>query len=256
MHTWILLRGLTRESRHWGDFVGQFQQALPDHRVVTLDLAGNGLLNQQSSPVRVQQMVAACRMQLAQRQIQPPCHLLAMSLGAMVAVAWAQSHPHEISALVLINTSMRPWSPFYQRLLPANYGRLLSLMLSGAAPQAWERAILRMTSNRGEESVLPDWLAWRQANPVSRLNALRQLLAAARFRAAPHPPLAPTLLLASLQDHLVSLRCSTALARHWSCSLRMHPTAGHDIPLDDGPWVVAQVQEWLSQRSGDQPLGG
>lgn len=93
MTTWILLRGLTRESRHWGDFVAQFQQTLSNQPVVMLDLAGNGHLNLESSAWRVQDMVADCRAQLAQSAIKPPYRLLAMSLGAMVAVAWAHERP-------------------------------------------------------------------------------------------------------------------------------------------------------------------
>lgn len=244
--TWIFLRGLTRESRHWGDFVGQFQQALPDSRVVTLDLPGNGQLNQQRSPLRVQDMVAHCRAQLASRQIAPPYHVLAMSLGAMVAAAWAHAHPQEVAAHVLINTSMRPFNPFYQRLQPANYGALLKLVLLGATPEVWERTILRITSNHGIDDVLPLWLALRRDRPVSRGNALRQLLAAAGFRASGVKPLVPTLLLASAQDHLVSVECSKTLARHWQCELRLHPSAGHDLPLDNGPWVAAQVRAWIA----------
>lgn len=245
-HTWVFLRGLTRESRHWGDFVGQFQQALPDSRVVALDLPGNGQLNQQRSPLRVQDMVAHCRAQLASRQIAPPYHVLAMSLGAMVAVAWAQAHPRELAAKVLINTSMRPFNPFYQRLQPANYGALLKLVLLGAVPEVWERTILRITSNRAIDEVLPIWLALRRDRPVSRANALRQLVAAARFRASGGRLLMPTLLLASERDHLVSVACSKTLARHWQCELRLHPNAGHDLPLDDGPWVAAQVRGWIA----------
>lgn len=245
MQTWILLRGLTRESRHWGDFVGQFQYALPGSQVIALDLPGNGSLNQQCSPLRVQNMVAHCRAQLVSRNIAPPYHVLAMSLGAMVAVAWADAHPQEVAANVLINTSMRPFNPFYQRLRPANYGVLLKLTLLGATPEAWERAVLRLTSNRASDDILPMWQALRQECPVSRANALRQLTAAARFRAPPIKPPAPTLLLASEQDHLVSVNCSKALARHWQSDLRVHSSAGHDLPLDDGPWVAAQAREWL-----------
>lgn len=250
LRTWIFLRGLTRERRHWGGFIGQFQHALPGRRVVALDLPGNGRLYQQCSPVRVQDMVAHCRAQLALRSIEPPYGLLAMSLGAMVAVAWADAHPQEVAANVLINTSMRPFSPFYQRLRPPNYGALLKLAMLGAAPEVWERTVLRMTSNLATDAVLPRWLALRQQCPVSRANALRQLIAAARFRAPAVKPLAPTLVLASEQDHLVSVECSRALARHWQCPLHVHASAGHDLPLDDGHWVADQVREWLMAGSG------
>ena len=239
------MRGLTRESSHWGGFVAQFQQAFPDQPVVLVDLAGNGLQNHRSSASRVEDMVEDCRAQLAQRNIAPPYQVLAMSLGAMVAVAWAQRHPQELLAQVLINTSLRPFSPFYQRLQPANYAKLLRLMLTQATPEAWEYAILRMTSNTADTTVLPNWLQLRQQNPVTRANALRQLLAAARFHAPAGKPSVPTLLLASAQDHLVSAACSQALAHHWACPLQLHPSAGHDLPLDDGPWVAARVRQWL-----------
>ncbi len=245
--TWILLRGLTRESGHWGEFVAQFQQALPDAQVITLDLPGNGVFNQQPSPWRVQDMVAHCRAKLALRRLAPPYHVLAMSLGAMVAVAWGKAYPQEVAAQVLINTSMRPFNPFYERLLPANYGALLKLIFLGATPEVWEQTVLRLTSNRGDASVLPQWLSIRQRSPVARANALRQLFAAARFRADSAAPVTPTLVLASAQDHLVSVACSKALARHWQCAQRLHSSAGHDLPLDDGLWVALQVRDWLAR---------
>jgi pimeloyl-ACP methyl ester carboxylesterase len=251
---WIFLRGLTRESRHWGGFVAQFEAAVPNSRVIALDLPGNGLLNQQASPMRVQDMMEHCRARLKAGNIPPPYRLLAMSLGAMVAVAWASEYANEIATQVLINTSMRPFSPFYDRLRPANYGALLKLFVLSASPEAWERAILRVTSNQTGEAVLPHWLALRQANPVSRANALRQLATAARFRAPTAPPSAATLVLASARDRLVSVACSKALAGHWQFRLRIHPSAGHDLPLDDGPWVSEQVRDWLMHLPGRSEL--
>ncbi len=246
MSNWIFLRGLTRESRHWGSFIEQFQQTLPGSRVLAFDLPGNGRLNQQPSPLRVQDMVEHCRAEVKLRQLAPPYQVLALSLGAMVAVAWADAYPREISANVLISTSMRPFSAFYRRLRPANYGVLLGLLVTGAAPELWERTILRITTNLAHEDVLPPWLAWHREYPVSRINALRQLIAAARFRAPTVKPLTPTLLLAGAQDHLVCVECSIAAAKAWRCKLSLHPSAGHDIPLDDGSWVADQVRQWLT----------
>ena len=247
--TWVFLRGLTRESRHWGRFVDEFAQALPGSRVVALDVPGNGHLNSFPSPTSVPAMVSHCRTQLALRQVDGPVRLLGMSLGAMVAVAWAQGHPKEVASQVLINTSLRPFSPFYQRLKPANYGVFLRLLLTHASDEDWERAVLQLTSNQGanqSEAVLLHWLALRAANPVSRANALRQLGAAARFRVLAQSPGVPTLLLASECDQLVSVNCSKTLAGVWRTPLRVHPSAGHDLPLDDGPWVAAQVRDWLA----------
>ena len=252
MQTWILLRGLTRGSRHWGDFVGQFQHALPDTQIITLDLPGNGRLYQQLSPLRIQDMVAHCRTQLVSLNLAAPYNILAMSMGAMVAASWSEMYPKEVTTQVLINTSMRPFSPFYHRLLPANYTLLLKLSLMGATPEDLERVVLQLTSNRAhdyhDDDILPLWLALRLENPVSRSNAVRQLIAAARFHAPLVKPAVRTLLLASEQDHLASVNCSKTLASRWQCDLHLHSSAGHDLPLDDGPWVAAQVLTWLAKR--------
>ena len=244
MATWILLRGLTRESGHWGSFVSQFELALPGHRVIALDLPGNGALHSQHSPPDVHGMVAHCRTALTRMHIHEPVCLLGMSLGAMVAVAWAHAHPAEVSALVLLNTSLRPFSPFYQRLRPSSYAPLLRLVLMGGTAEQWEQTILRITSNTGKTEVLPDWIRLRKQHPVARANALRQLFAAARYRAPATPPPPPVLLLASEHDGLVSAVCSANLAARWNCCFEQHPTAGHDLPLDDAHWVLAQIQRW------------
>ena len=247
--TWILLRGLTRESGHWGTFLASLQKARPQAQVLALDLPGNGALHLQSSPWNVADMVEHVRAQLARQQIAPPYHVLAMSLGAMVAVAWSHAHPQELAAQVLINTSLRPCNPFYQRLRPANYAALLRLALLGATPDEWERTLLRLTSQHAGADVLARWITLRLKHPVSRANALRQLAAAAAFRAPVAPASTPTLLLASEHDHLVCVACSKALARHWQCELRVHPTAGHDLPLDDGSWVAQQVRQWCKENA-------
>jgi hypothetical protein len=77
---------------------------------------------------------------------------------------------------------------------------------------------------------------------VSAANALRQLWAAARFVAPPAPPRARVLVLTSARDGLVDTRCSLALARAWRCEIESHPWAGHDLSLDDAPWVIDQVR--------------
>ncbi|MBK7793953.1 MAG: hypothetical protein IPJ62_16665, partial [Betaproteobacteria bacterium] len=59
-----------------------------------------------------------------------------------------------------------------------------------------------------------------------------------------HAPAAGVLILASANDALVDPRCSQALAEAWRATIAVHPKAGHDLPLDDGPWVAEQVARW------------
>ncbi|MBT0960026.1 alpha/beta fold hydrolase [Denitromonas iodatirespirans] len=246
MTTWILLRGLTRESGHWGDFPEHLRNALPEARVVTLDLPGNGDLFQEPSPCRVEAMAAHGIATARRRGLAPPYTLLAMSLGAMVAVAWAAARPQEVDRCVLISTSLRPFSPFYRRLRPGSYLPLLQL-IAGTDARRRERTVLRLTSRLhiDDPAVVDAWTALREAHPVSARNALCQLLAAARYRAPAARPTA-TLLLAGAGDALVHPGCSQALAAAWQCPLREHPRAGHDLPLDDAPWVAEQVRHWLA----------
>jgi len=250
--TWVLLRGLTRESGHWGAFPDVLRERLPDGaQVLALDLPGNGRLNQAGSPARIEATMQACRQQLQALGIAPPYHLLAMSLGAMVAVDWAVRHPQELAGCVLINTSLRPFSPWYQRLRPANYAPLLRLLLARQTPRQREETILRLTTRHppAAAAVVDQWTALRQARPVSRSNALRQLLAAARYRAPVQAPAVPLLVLTSQCDALVDPRCSRQLAQQWRAQVAQHPSAGHDLPLDDGPWLADQVSRWIHTAS-------
>ncbi len=241
----MLLRGLTRDSRHWGAFPGQLRTALPGDVVVTIDLPGNGILNHLDSPVEVAAMTAHCRAELQRRGVAAPVRLLAMSLGAMAAIDWATRYPEDIECAALINTSLRGLSPFYRRLRVANYAVLLKLVLLRAGPQQWERTILRLTTRHPPmpNQLLADWTRWRIEHPVSSRNALRQLIAAARFPAPPQAPRCPVLLMASTQDGLVDPSCSQTLAAQWHCAIAWHPSAGHDIPLDDSAWVASEVSK-------------
>ena len=259
MPTWIFLRGLTRESAHWGAFTPQFESAVPGARVIPLDLPGNGRLHRVPSPTTVRGMVECCRAELAAQGVRPPFWLLAMSLGAMVATDWAQLAPEELAGCVLINTSLQPFSPFYERLRPANYLALLCCALPGNTPHTVEQTVLQLTSRRAQihRAAVADWVAIRRLRSVSATNALRQLLAAARYTAPTSVPTAASparqlatprmLLLASQNDGLVSSKCSQAIVRAWGVPLRLHPFAGHDLPLDDAQWVINQVRAWMSE---------
>ena len=246
MSSWILLRGLMREARHWSDFPHTLVSGLDHALVITLDLPGNGSLHTQRSPTCIAGMTEHCRTQLRQRGMAPPYNLLALSLGAMVAADWATRYPVEVEHAVLLNTSVRPFSPFYHRLRPRNY-----LALARAASNAVlrEELILHLTSNQPPPpGLLDQWQHYGQQYPVSLANTLRQLLAALRYRASEHAPGTALLLLCGSADRLVDPRCSAALAQQWQIPLQQHPHAGHDLTLDAADWVVQQVRLWLNDR--------
>ena len=248
---WILLRGLTREARHWAGFAEQLTRALPGSasaatRVMALDLPGNGAFCRDSSPAAVDAMADFAREQLHARGLAPPYSLVAMSLGGMVAADWALRYPMEIERLVLINTSIRPLGSVGERLRPGTWLPLaLAAARWGDAGYA-ERVIHRITCNRTAtlEQDIAAWITIRKSAPVSTANAWRQLKAAAAFSMAA-PPTCPALVLSSAADHLVHPRCSARLAATWQATHHEHPWAGHDLPHDDADWVCRRIADWV-----------
>ncbi len=240
----LLLRGLSREQRHWGSFISQLQQQLPATPVLTLDLPGNGVCYQHQSPSTIQEMTEAVRQQWFAGGQQVPVNLLTLSMGGMLAIDWMTRYPHEIASGVVINASLSNFSPFYRRLRWQNYGAILRFCCQSLAQR--EQTILALTSNEfdSDAQLLSQWIHWQQQQPVSFANTLRQLSAAARFKPQQQPT-PPLLVIASQADRLVDYRCSLAIHQAWQTALRIHPSAGHDLPLDDPGWLSEVIQEWL-----------
>lgn len=241
---WILLRGLTRESRHWGTLPQRWET----HglgRPLLLDLPGNGIHARTPVPHDVAGMVAALRREARAAGAAAPYRLVAMSLGAMVAADWARTCPDEIAALVLINTSMRPFSTAAERLRPRNWPALLGMAARWHDRPHCERVIHRLTCERRDtrDADIAGWVSIAHSAPVSRGAALRQLLAAARFRIgqADTAPACATLILSSAADRLVNPVCSARLAESWGVPHGRHPWAGHDLPHDDPDWLCEAV---------------
>jgi len=246
---WILLRGLTREARHWGDFAEQLRDGAGETRAI--DLPGNGVLASHRSPLAVDAYVAAVRREVGARG---PYRVLAMSLGAMVATAWAIRYPDEVAQLALVNTSMRPYSRAHERLRPAAWAPLARVALHWRDDgdddgDAAERLIHALTCNRRDTLAadLARWRAIRASAPVSRANALRQLVAAARFEVG-GVPRCPVLVLSSRGDRLVNPACSARLAGVWRATHAEHPWAGHDLPHDDPQWLGDALRAWRPAR--------
>jgi len=252
MSNWVFLRGLTRDSRHWGAFTDSFRQRVVDSPVTCVDLPGSGGFHQVESPTSISKMVRHCRQVLAARGIAPPYRLLALSLGAMVAVEWARSAPQELRGCVLLSTSLRPFSPFHRRLRWQNYPAIARMLLQRPNMHKRERAILDLVSNRNErkKDLLNEWIAYQEAAPISSRNALRQLFAAAAYISPQAAPPVPMLLLASKRDRLVHYSCTCRIACKWGLEYRLHEEAGHDLPMDDGLWVIDQINAWLSRSDG------
>ena len=245
---WVLLRGLARESAHWGDFIGLLQTAFPDANVTMLDLPGTGRFHKEISPRSVRAITDSVRHRALDKGcLQQPVTILAISLGAMVAWEWMRNYPDDICGASLINTSFADLSPFYHRLRWQSYGKFATIIMK-LDKRNRETAILQLVSNRRDqdEQISRLWEKIQNQRPISLKNSFQQLIAAASYCPGDVKPRQPILLLNSKGDRLVAPICSEAIHKKWNLEIRSHPWGGHDLTLDDAAWVALQLKDWVS----------
>ncbi len=251
---WLILRGLVREQRHWGDFKKQFENDLkkndPDAQIFALDFPGFGTEAHRYSPSTIAEIVTDLRSRwkkLAEADPSSEWGLFAMSLGGMVSLDWCSRYPNDFKKLVLVNSSVNGLSPIHHRMKPKNYPKLFSMLLKDEIAKR-EKQILEMTTNlQGADLEMraKDYASF--ALEVRKRDAIFQLIAAIRFR-PPQKVTTPMLILRSLGDELVAPSCSQAIANFYQAPMFTHPAANHDLPTDAPAWIGEQVNAWLSSN--------
>lgn len=264
-HQLFLIRGLARESRHWGAFLQDLEKAYSATgrkvRIETIDLPGCGRHSEMRACTTIQATADFAREKMkeilakeAQNGIEPAAHrrLVSISLGGMVGVSWMTRFPNDFHGAVLINSSFRGLSNVTERLRWESWWRIPSIIGERDVTKR-ERKILEWVSNRTDRrsEVLNDWVQIQLTRPVSTSNLALQLAAAATFKAPENSAsetdsgkLPKILVLCSRRDRMVHPNCSQAIADTYKAPILFHPTAGHDLPLDAGPWVATMISEW------------
>ncbi len=243
----ILIRGLTREAAHWDDFPEILLEKFPSAKVTSLDLPGVGVNLHSEVPLSVEQMTHQMRSQLPEPLSENEDKILiSVSLGGMVATAWMKLYPQDFRRMIIINSSFKDYSYFFQRLRPSSLKTLIKIpFLKGVHK---EKKIIELVTNHKHRlpRTLELWHKISQERPVTLTTTVRQLLAASRFKAGKMIPHIPVLLLASTQDRMVSVNCSRKIAKNWNVTLKEHPTGGHDLSNDDPHWIALQISEWIT----------
>ena len=241
----LLIRGLTREGRHWGQVPNQLSQKM-NEPVCTADLPGFGEAADEMPPLTILQTMEVVR---SRTKAQKKLHLVGLSLGGMVVYEWVRRHPEEIQSFVLINSSFGSLSPFYKRLRWQIYKQIVDLTLAQGARER-ERRILEIVANNAErrEEVLLDWVKIAQDKNWKSLHILKQLAAAARYRPSMKPVSVPGLVISSLGDRLMDPSCPKTMAQRLEVPMVTHPWAGHDLGVDDPQWLVDRLVDfWRSK---------
>lgn len=241
----VLVRGLLRESGHWQATVDALAASSPEVLIITPNVPGNGVLYQQASPTRIENML-----ELVVSQLPSGCkryHLVAISMGSMLASYWAHTLPDQVASLTLINPSFSRYSRFWQRI---NLAALIDIGFSSLkGDKAFQTAILEWTSPSSihQPAVLEHHLTLAAAHRVSATNALRQLYAAARFKGQSKPPKCPTQIIVSTQDKLVDSQCGEAIAKAWNVTIERFDSNAHDLPLAKPYALTEHLLRWVAR---------
>lgn len=234
---WIFLRGLTRGNIHWAGFPSAFQGINPDAEMEFLEIPGNGYCFDQSSPLSVKKLIESLRSKSKFVQDKKSFNICGISLGGMAAMKWCEVYPEEIESVTVINTSLSQYSSFDKRLLPENYELLIrTLFLTNTYEQ--EKNVMKITSNKFNENrkYLEVFSEFSKQHEVTKINFLRQLILAKSVHIETIP-LVPFKIINSTHDRLVHYSCSVEIAAKLGGDLITHPTAGHDLPLDEPEWL-------------------
>jgi len=246
----ILLRGLAREAAHWLDFPQELQRALGNNcQLHLVDFPGCGKYFTQPALTSVAAMTEHARSEIDIAAIaarNEAVYVVGISMGGMVALDWAQRYPNELRGLVLINSSAGN-QPFWWRLRPGAWPTMIRALFTDN--HAREANVLQVVSNNTADYTqhINQWLSIQQQRPITRATIVTMLRAAAQFRPQPNCAV-KGLVLASNSDRLVSVRASEAIAQQFHWPIQLHPSAGHDLPMDDPRWVANKIAQWLEPR--------
>ncbi|MEY4615702.1 MAG: hypothetical protein RJB66_662 [Pseudomonadota bacterium] len=234
----VLIRGLARGNAHWADFTNNLISIHPNLTIELLEIPGNGDRNREVTPIDASQIIEHFRRDLNLAQSCSPVRLIGISLGGMLALKWAELYPQDLESVFVINSSLRQFSSPFERLSPGIYTLLLKALLS-ANPRKRESLVLKMIVNNPQirKQYLNQFTELSIQNPISLQNFIRQLLLAASINVSLSPTV-PLRVITSKKDKMVHFRSSLKIAQAFAGKLHIHPTAGHDIPLDDPEWLA------------------
>lgn len=243
--TFVLLRGLGRESGHWGNFSEILQKTFPDAKVLCLDVPGSGKHLKKKSSLSLTQTVEELRSEWIGQKKEGKQIIIGISLGGMTALEWTNRYPTDFDSAVIINSSLGNLSSPIKRLQLKSFGMFAQTLIA-KTPEKKEKAILEYIANHPEaqREFLPVWTKVYEERPIAVANLVRQIISAARFTLKEKPKTS-FLVLASTHDRLCHPSCSVDLAQFLEAPLYFHPTAGHDLTTDDGAWVANQIQSFL-----------
>ncbi|MDA8792776.1 hypothetical protein N9N67_05990 [Bacteriovoracaceae bacterium] len=252
----FLVRGLSRQSGHWGeDFKEKLQESLPDWNIFYLDLPGTGRLSHIKSPVRVKNFIPLMRKEISSNlKMDEDNYILGTSLGGIVVWEWISQFPQDFKQVLLVNTPFRGVCKFKERIKPKMRIKLIKTgLVSKKKIKKRESLLYDINSNvknsKQKERVVKDWVDLQKKQPISKSTMIRQTLAGLTYRAsfASVNKNIKYYIFASEQDQLTDKACYQNLSNLLKAPLFWNDWAGHGLPIDDPDWIIEKVLAWKDE---------
>lgn len=238
----IFLNGMTQTTRHWASHV----RKLREHRmVITYDARGQGDSDPPRRPPTLSTHVEDLLLLLDILQIQQ-ADLVGFSHGARVALGFATDHPERLRRLILTSATAEPTA--LSRTIVRSW---LEVLKAGGLPAlSWTSLthILGPAFLEQNERLLSNIVrASVERNSVEGVHLLLEGL-------ANFPPLddlagkisAPTLVISSDQDPLVTINGARKLALLCQGTHKLIKDCGHTIPIERPQLFRQLVTDFLA----------
>lgn len=246
----LILRGLARQRGHWGDFLHVLENSQRFASVHCLDLPGFGDQAHRKSPITINDIYTDLRSRFTplKNQNDLPWVVLGVSLGGMVLMEWAKSYPDDFKTFFIVNSSSADTGLPWQRFHPLFTPQLLKAYPKGN--YAIEEVVVNRITNQIEDKkkLIAEWAKLADETPLNLKNVGAQIAAASIYN-APKNLFANMCFMASANDRLVDVSCSQKLSERYSAPLFVHPTAGHEVCLDDPLWSIQKIEQHIETLS-------
>lgn len=243
----VILRGLARGLRHWPEtFLAELE---PHFCLVLVDNRGVGKSEVVKTPYSTKDMADDVVRVLDHAEIER-AHLFGMSLGGMIAQWAAIRFPRRIDRLVLGCTT--PGGRTSERARLSVFVSLARARFADEHARAEMEAkyLLSDAFRLRHGEVIARWAELAREEPVARVTAVLQLLAAARHRALDdlHRISAPTLVLSAREDAMVPPSNSRVLARRiQKAELHWLPGSAHDFATELPSKTAGLLREFCAR---------
>lgn len=247
-----LIRGLSRESGHWGDFVTIFESQFPNASITLMDLPGFGVFNSCNSPLSIKKIVDFLKFNYLIDKDEDN-YLVASSLGGIVALDWITRFQDDFRGLVIMNTSFNSICTFSERVRKKSKLDIIKIFLSSKI-ESKERLTLNINTNFPELHLktLSEWVEIQKIRKVKRKNVLFQSIAGLTYKPISIFRKTSILTLASKKDKLVCESCFEKVNQFLGGKLVWNENAGHCIPLDDPYWVLNEIVIWIKNLDDNE----